>query len=86
MESLQVFRFIVMLLQYEFILRVTLDKLSNVWWISEDCDNVTALFMASSVLQGPGGPEEAPSPDPSQSQQPRVQHSFVQEHFQAQYK
>ncbi|XP_069381813.1 ubiquitin carboxyl-terminal hydrolase 43 isoform X2 [Paralichthys olivaceus] len=35
-------------------------------------------------VQGPGGTEEAPSPDPSQSQQ--VQHSFVQEHFQAQYK
>ncbi|KAK2833855.1 hypothetical protein Q5P01_017744 [Channa striata] len=32
----------------------------------------------------PGGADEAPSPD--QSQQPRVQHSFVQEHFQAQYK
>uniref|UniRef100_A0A3Q4FY46 ubiquitinyl hydrolase 1 n=1 Tax=Neolamprologus brichardi TaxID=32507 RepID=A0A3Q4FY46_NEOBR len=30
--------------------------------------------------------DEVPSPDPSQSQQPRVQHSFVQEHFQAQYK
>uniref|UniRef100_A0A669DEY3 ubiquitinyl hydrolase 1 n=1 Tax=Oreochromis niloticus TaxID=8128 RepID=A0A669DEY3_ORENI len=30
--------------------------------------------------------DEVPSPDPSQSQQPRIQHSFVQEHFQAQYK
>ncbi|XP_040919352.1 ubiquitin carboxyl-terminal hydrolase 43 isoform X2 [Toxotes jaculatrix] len=36
--------------------------------------------------KGPGGAEEALSPDPSQSQQPRIQHSFVQEHFQAQYK
>ncbi|KAM7386371.1 hypothetical protein PAMA_009137 [Pampus argenteus] len=36
--------------------------------------------------KGPGGAEEVLSPDPSQSQQPRVQHSFVQEHFQAQYK
>ncbi|XP_005738061.1 ubiquitin carboxyl-terminal hydrolase 43 [Pundamilia nyererei] len=36
--------------------------------------------------KGPVGAEEVPSPDPSQSQQPRVQHSFVQEHFQAQYK
>ncbi|CAJ1075741.1 ubiquitin carboxyl-terminal hydrolase 43 isoform X1 [Xyrichtys novacula] len=33
-----------------------------------------------------GEAEEAPSPDPSQSQNPGVQHSFVQEHFQAQYK
>lgn len=37
-------------------------------------------------VKGPGGAEEVLSPDPSQSQQPRVQHSFVQEHFQAQYK
>ncbi|XP_054463369.1 ubiquitin carboxyl-terminal hydrolase 43 [Anoplopoma fimbria] len=36
--------------------------------------------------KGPGGPEEVLSPDPTQSQQPTVQHSFVQEHFQAQYK
>lgn len=36
--------------------------------------------------KGPGGAEEVPSPDLSQSQQPSVQHSFVQEHFQAQYK
>uniref|UniRef100_A0A8C9XNU6 ubiquitinyl hydrolase 1 n=1 Tax=Sander lucioperca TaxID=283035 RepID=A0A8C9XNU6_SANLU len=35
---------------------------------------------------GPGGAEELLSPDPSQSQQPSVQHSFVQELFQAQYK
>ncbi|XP_069557346.1 ubiquitin carboxyl-terminal hydrolase 43 [Brachyistius frenatus] len=36
--------------------------------------------------KGPGGAEEVLSPDPLPSQQPRVQHSFVQEHFQAQYK
>ncbi|XP_017272254.1 ubiquitin carboxyl-terminal hydrolase 43 isoform X2 [Kryptolebias marmoratus] len=36
--------------------------------------------------KGPSGAEEALRPDPIQSQQPRVQHSFVQEHFQAQYK
>nr|XP_046270476.1 ubiquitin carboxyl-terminal hydrolase 43-like isoform X2 [Scatophagus argus] len=36
--------------------------------------------------KGPGGAEEVLSPDLSQSQQPGVQHSFVQEHFQAQYK
>lgn len=36
--------------------------------------------------KGPGGAEEVLCPDPSQTQQPRVQHSFVQEHFQAQYK
>ncbi|XP_062294643.1 ubiquitin carboxyl-terminal hydrolase 43 [Scomber scombrus] len=37
--------------------------------------------------KGPGGAEEVLSPDPTQSQQqPSVQHSFVQEHFQAQYK
>ncbi|XP_035036928.2 ubiquitin carboxyl-terminal hydrolase 43 [Hippoglossus stenolepis] len=42
--------------------------------------------MTKAPGQVPGGTEEAPSPDPSQSQQPRVQHSFVQEHFQAQYK
>ncbi|XP_068575239.1 ubiquitin carboxyl-terminal hydrolase 43 [Cebidichthys violaceus] len=34
--------------------------------------------------KGLGGAEELLFPDPSQ--QPRVQHSFVQEHFQAQYK
>ncbi|XP_051244016.1 ubiquitin carboxyl-terminal hydrolase 43-like isoform X2 [Dicentrarchus labrax] len=34
--------------------------------------------------KGPSGAEEVLSPDPSQ--QPGVQHSFVQEHFQAQYK
>ncbi|KAK2894191.1 ubiquitin carboxyl-terminal hydrolase 43-like isoform X1 [Channa argus] len=34
----------------------------------------------------PAGADEVLSPDQSQSQQPRVQHSFVQEHFQAQYK
>ncbi|XP_035470674.1 ubiquitin carboxyl-terminal hydrolase 43 isoform X2 [Scophthalmus maximus] len=38
------------------------------------------------IGKGPGGAEEQPTPDPLQSQQPRVQHSFVQEHFQAQYK
>lgn len=36
------------------------------------------------LLQGPAGADE--EPDPSQCQQLRVQHSFVQEHFQAQYK
>ncbi|KAM4717512.1 ubiquitin carboxyl-terminal hydrolase 43 [Anableps anableps] len=36
--------------------------------------------------KGPGGAEEVSCPDPIQSQQPRIQHSFVQEHFQAQYK
>ncbi|XP_072225033.1 ubiquitin carboxyl-terminal hydrolase 43 isoform X2 [Leuresthes tenuis] len=36
--------------------------------------------------KGPGGAEEAAHPDPIQSQQPGVHHSFVQEHFQAQYK
>ncbi|MED6266532.1 Ubiquitin carboxyl-terminal hydrolase 43 [Characodon lateralis] len=36
--------------------------------------------------KGPVGVEEVPCPDPIQSQQPRTQHSFVQEHFQAQYK
>ncbi|XP_037647827.1 ubiquitin carboxyl-terminal hydrolase 43 isoform X2 [Sebastes umbrosus] len=36
--------------------------------------------------KGPGGAEEVLCPDPSQCQQTRVQHSFVQEHFQAQYK
>lgn len=55
----------------------------------EKCDSVTALcsWLASSVLQGPGGgAEEVLFPDPSPSQQPGVQHSFVKEHFQAQYK
>ncbi|XP_041862524.1 ubiquitin carboxyl-terminal hydrolase 43 isoform X2 [Melanotaenia boesemani] len=36
--------------------------------------------------KGPGGAEEVFYPDPIQSQQLKVQHSFVQEHFQAQYK
>ncbi|KAM3598553.1 uncharacterized protein V6R79_019508 [Siganus canaliculatus] len=36
--------------------------------------------------KGLGGSEEVLSSDPSQSQQPGVQHSFVQELFQAQYK
>ncbi|XP_076006233.1 ubiquitin carboxyl-terminal hydrolase 43 isoform X2 [Genypterus blacodes] len=34
----------------------------------------------------PGGAEERASSESSQSQQSRIQHSFVQEHFQAQYK
>lgn len=61
---------------------------SNLWWISEGSESVTALCLrvASSLLQGPGGAEEVLCPDPSQCQQIRVQHSFVQEHFQAQYK
>ncbi|XP_054615322.1 ubiquitin carboxyl-terminal hydrolase 43 isoform X2 [Dunckerocampus dactyliophorus] len=36
--------------------------------------------------KGPIGDENLLDPDPSQAQQPTVQHSFVQEHFQAQYK
>ncbi|XP_038162233.1 ubiquitin carboxyl-terminal hydrolase 43-like [Cyprinodon tularosa] len=36
--------------------------------------------------KSPGGAEKGSCPDPIQSQQPRIQHSFVQEHFQAQYK
>lgn len=64
------------------------DILDNLRWTSEQCGSVTALclWVASFVLQGPGGAEEVLSPDPSQSQQPGVQHSFVQELFQAQYK
>ena len=54
----------------------------------EECVSATVLcsWVTSSVLQGPGGAEEAAHPDPIQSQQPGVHHSFVQEHFQAQYK
>ncbi|KAM9745609.1 ubiquitin carboxyl-terminal hydrolase 43 [Menidia menidia] len=36
--------------------------------------------------RGPGGADEEVYPDPIQSQQPKAHHSFVQEHFQAQYK
>ncbi|KAM8843992.1 ubiquitin carboxyl-terminal hydrolase 43 isoform 2-T6 [Spinachia spinachia] len=36
--------------------------------------------------KGPSGAQEVLFPDPCQSEQLRVQHSFVQEHFQAQYK
>lgn len=36
--------------------------------------------------KGPGGAEEVLHPEPIQTQQLKVQHSFVQEHFQAQYK
>ncbi|XP_037331274.2 ubiquitin carboxyl-terminal hydrolase 43 isoform X1 [Pungitius pungitius] len=36
--------------------------------------------------KGPSGAEEVLFPDPSQSEQLRIQNSFVQEHFQAQYK
>lgn len=42
--------------------------------------------MFSSVLQGPGEAEEVSCPDQTQTQNHRIQHSFVQEHFQAQYK
>uniref|UniRef100_A0A672GWB4 ubiquitinyl hydrolase 1 n=1 Tax=Salarias fasciatus TaxID=181472 RepID=A0A672GWB4_SALFA len=38
------------------------------------------------VILAVGGAEDSPPPDPASSQQPRVQHSFVQELFQAQYK
>lgn len=81
-------KIIVALLPYEIPLTVmALDNLGNVWWISEESAIVSIVFIgASYVLQGPGGAEEVLSPDPPQSQQPRVHHSFVQEHFQAQYK
>lgn len=48
--------------------------------------NSSYLRLAFSVLQAPDVGEEVLTPDQSQSQQPGLQHSFVKEHFQAQYK
>ncbi|KAM9843138.1 ubiquitin carboxyl-terminal hydrolase 43 [Aulostomus maculatus] len=42
--------------------------------------------MCKAPEKGRGGVEEGLFPDLSQVQQPRVQHTFVQEHFQAQYR
>lgn len=44
------------------------------------------FFFSFSVLQGDDGCEEVQYPCQSQPQQDGVQHSFVKEHFQAQYK
>uniref|UniRef100_A0A3Q3LU84 ubiquitinyl hydrolase 1 n=1 Tax=Mastacembelus armatus TaxID=205130 RepID=A0A3Q3LU84_9TELE len=62
------------------------DALEFLLWLLDHVHEDIGLASPSSVLQGPGGAEEVLSPDAYQSQQPRVQHSFVQEHFQAQYK
>lgn len=44
------------------------------------------FFLFFSVLQGDDGGEEVQHPGQSQPQQDGLQHSFVKEHFQAQYK
>ena len=46
------------------------------------------LDLVLMPLQGPGGPEADPPADPTQPQcvPPGESHSFVQDHFQAQYK
>lgn len=44
------------------------------------------FFFSFSVLQGDEGGEEVQYPGQSQPQQDGLQHSFVKEHFQAQYK
>jgi len=48
--------------------------------------NVCMTFML--LLQGPEGDDEKPTSDTliTPQAQPDVRHSFVQEHFQAQYK
>lgn len=43
-------------------------------------------FFFFSVFQGDHGSEEVQYPSQSQPQQEDLQHSFVKEHFQAQYK
>lgn len=55
------------------------------------CDEVYIImlmpfFFSFSVLQGDDGGEEVQHPGQSQPQQDGLQHSFVKEHFQAQYK
>ncbi|XP_045928371.1 ubiquitin carboxyl-terminal hydrolase 43 isoform X1 [Micropterus dolomieu] len=66
------------------------DALEFLLWlldrVHEDVNLASHNNNNKTPRKGPGGADEVPSPDPSHSQQPKVQHSFVQEHFQAQYK
>ncbi|XP_022046390.2 ubiquitin carboxyl-terminal hydrolase 43 [Acanthochromis polyacanthus] len=68
------------------------DALEFLLWLLDRVheDVILASHNNNNKTKAPGkgsaGAEEVLSPDPCPSQQPRVQHSFVQEHFQAQYK
>ncbi|KAM9391699.1 ubiquitin carboxyl-terminal hydrolase 43 [Pholidichthys leucotaenia] len=68
------------------------DALEFLLWLLDRVheDAILASHNNNNKIKAPGkgasGAEEVQSPDLFQSQQPRDQHSFVQEHFQAQYK
>ncbi|AWP05830.1 putative ubiquitin carboxyl-terminal hydrolase 43 [Scophthalmus maximus] len=46
----------------------------------------SSSYKTKADAKGPGPLEESPSPSSASSHQPRGRHSFVQEHFQAQYR
>nr|XP_020466642.1 ubiquitin carboxyl-terminal hydrolase 43-like isoform X2 [Monopterus albus] len=48
--------------------------------------DVRASWLSAIVCAGPGSLEDPSSPSSASTQQPRGRHSFVQEHFQAQYR
>lgn len=68
------------------------DALEFLLWLLDRVheDVILASHNNNNRIKAPGkavgGADEAPPPDPVPSHQDRAQHSFVQEHFQAQYK
>ncbi|CAL8270686.1 unnamed protein product [Lota lota] len=68
------------------------DALEFLLWLLDRVHEDVHLHPNNNSIQappkGPGGPEADPSADPTQPRgdQPGESHSFVQEHFQAQYK
>lgn len=49
-------------------------------------EQFSVLFLFSLCLQGASSLDNASSPSVASIQQPRGRHSFVHEHFQAQYR
>ncbi|XP_034046366.1 ubiquitin carboxyl-terminal hydrolase 43 [Thalassophryne amazonica] len=66
------------------------DALEFLLWlldrVHEDISLASHSNNSKANVKDPGGTEEMLPADPYQSQHIRIQHSFVQEHFQAQYK
>lgn len=61
-----------------------------VYTSQNQCEKQLSIFFpfipSVCMSQGPVELEESPCPGPANSQQPGTRHSFVQEHFQAQYR
>lgn len=70
------------------VIRIAVDLVEpDVFFTVSDCRCYNDVFLfVHSLFQGPGISEEAMVTEPPHSQQPGARHSFVQEHFQAQYK